>query len=214
MTHSDCATTGNFWDFDFWVPQPTQDSDLLAQLGFIPGLKEILMLRQVHALEHATVWVLSGVAPTAAKPLSRETLPDNETLGGLSTEQGFFLYGQIKAIELRRAVHQALQRLKQGEWHLAIHPRCGTNVSVSLMLTAGFVLGAHLLLPRGPLEQLVGLVLATTTAAQIAPDLGRSAQQYLTTSIPFNLELVDISQTRDFWGRPAYFVRVRWHELQ
>ncbi|MHC5832407.1 MAG: DUF6391 domain-containing protein, partial [Nostoc sp.] len=39
-------------------PQPTQDADLLRQLSFIPGLKEILMLRQVHALEHATVWVL------------------------------------------------------------------------------------------------------------------------------------------------------------
>jgi len=32
---------------------------LTQQLGFLPGLKEILTRRQVHALEHATVWLLT-----------------------------------------------------------------------------------------------------------------------------------------------------------
>ncbi|MGK7877505.1 MAG: DUF6391 domain-containing protein [Xenococcaceae cyanobacterium] len=215
MTNAASANTGNFWDFDFLTPQSTQDTDLLKQLGFVPGLKEILILRQVHALEHATVWVLSETVKASGSQASVNSRQlDNETLGGLSTDQGFYLYGQVNRFDLQRAVLLALQRLTAGEWDLAVHPRCGTNLSVSMLLTAGLCLGVHLLLPRGPLEQLIGLGLAATTAAQLAPDLGSSAQKYLTTSIPFNLEVKDISATSDIWGRPAHFVRVHWRESQ
>ena len=187
--------------FDF-VPYATQDSDLLKQLEFIPGLKEILMLRQVHGLEHATVWVLS------------ESLSggDNQGLGGMSTDRGFYLYGHVNPQQLERAAKIAKTRLTSGEWDLAVHPRCGTNLSVGMMLTAGFALGAHFLLPRGPIEQLIGLGLATTTAATLSPDLGVVAQKYLTTSIPFNLEIDNIQMTQDLWGREAYFVQVSWRE--
>ncbi|MBE9130003.1 MULTISPECIES: DUF6391 domain-containing protein [unclassified Coleofasciculus] len=204
MTHTASAHTGNFWDFEFPVPQATQDTDLLRQLPFVPGLKEILTLRQVHALEHATVWVLGNLAGTSQ--------PDEDTLGGLSTDEGFYLYGQLNLADLRRAVPIALTRLTRGEWDLAVHPRCGTNLSVGMFLTAGLALGAHLLLPRGPIEQLVGFGLATATATQLTPDLGRLAQRYLTTAIPFNLIVEDITATSDIWGRPAHFVRVRWRD--
>jgi hypothetical protein len=222
MTNTASAQTGNFWDFDFVAPQPTQDADLLRQLNFLPGLKEILMLRQVHALEHATVWVLSdlanansahaynGASRTAYSTTTRPS--DNSTLGGLSTDQGFYLYGQVDLAELRRAVPIALLRLTRGEWDLAVHPRCGTNLSVSMVLTAGLALGAHLLLPRGPIEQLIGLGVAAATATQLAPDVGSLAQRYLTTAIPFNLAIEEIMATSDIWGRPSHFVRVRWNE--
>jgi hypothetical protein len=203
----------NFFSFDFTAPQPTQDADLLSQLSFIPGLKEILMLRQVHALEHATVWVL-GESKSAYTPFgtSRSFQVDNELLGGLSTEQGFYLYGEVNIRDLERAVKLALHRLTHGEWDLALHPRCGTNVSVAMLLTAGLAVGMHLLLPRGPIEQLIGLGLAMTTAAEISPDVGALAQKYLTTAIPFNLAIENVTLTRDFWGRQAYFVKVRWLE--
>ncbi len=200
--------------FDF-TPHPAQDSDLLRQLEFIPGLKEILMLRQVHALEHATVWVLSesgNVSDSARRistPPNRQPV-DNALLGGMSTDQGFYLYGRVTQTDLQRAVRVALTRITSGEWDLALHPRCGTNVSVAMMLTAALAVGVHLLLPRGPIEQLLGLGLAATTAAQLAPDMGMQAQKYLTTAIPFNLAVEDIIATRDMWGRSAYFVRVRW----
>lgn len=233
MTTSTQSTIDNFWDFDFYQPQPTQDSDLLKQLGFIPGLKELLMLRQVHALEHATVWVLSEMSEnsayrhsdrerrsTASPAVERQGTvdsknhQDNENLGGMSTERGFYLYGQVNPNHLKQAVRQALQRFKAGEWNLAVHPRCGTNLSVTMMLTTGLALGAHFLFPRGPLEQFLGLVIATTAAAQIAPNLGLSTQKYITTAIPFNLELTNISKTQDFWGRSAYFVELEWRDLQ
>ncbi|ACK64236.1 conserved hypothetical protein [Rippkaea orientalis PCC 8801] len=205
----------NLWEFDFYQPQPTQDSDLLKQLGFVPGLKELLMVRQVHALEHGTVWILSEMAGNSVNSdLEQRQSQDNEMLGGMSTERGFYLYGQVHPRPLEWAVYQALRRFKAGDWNLAVHPRCGTNLSVSILLTSTLALGAHLFLPRGPIEQLMGLVLATTAATQIAPDLGLSAQKYLTTAIPFNLEVTDIRVTQDFWGRRAHFVEVEWRDLQ
>lgn len=189
-------------------PQPTQDADLLKQLSFIPGLKEILTIRQVHALEHATVWVLSE--SQSGQPANVQL--DNELLGGLSTEHGFYLYGEVNISDLRRAIALARHRLTSGEWDLAIHPRCGTNLSVAMLLTTGLAVGVHLLLPFRPIEQLIGLGLAATTAAELAPDLGSIAQRYLTTAIPFNLAIENITRTRDVWGRDAHFVKVGWEE--
>ena len=203
-TTSASGRTGQF-PFDF-APQRTQDADLLRQLNFVPGLKEILALRQVHALEHATVWVLGqSIGATTART-------DNELLGGMSTDQGFYLYGRVNIAQLRQAVREALQRIASGEWDLAVHPRCGTNVSVAMLLTAGLAVGINLALPRGPILQLLGLGAAAAAAAQLAPDVGSLAQRYVTTAIPFNLSVVDITVSHDFWGREAHFVRVRWVE--
>lgn len=204
MTNTASSPTTNFWDFA--APQPTQDADLLNQLNFLPGLKELLMVRQVHALEHATVWVLDERQATTSSP------SDKNSLGGLSTDEGFYLYGQVNTTDLKRAVPTALSRLKTGEWDLAVHPRCGTNLSVGMFLTAGLAIGAHLLLPRSPLEQMLGIGIAAATATQLTPDLGTLAQRYLTTSIPFNLAITDISATSDLWGRAAHFVQVRWQD--
>jgi Domain of unknown function (DUF6391) len=202
----------DFFNSDF-AALTTLDADLVRQLSFIPGLKEILMLRQVHALEHATVWVL-GESKNQPLPIGDFTnsLGDNELLGGLSTEQGFYLYGEVNISQLRRAVTTALHRLTNGEWNLAVHPRCGTNVSVSMLLTAGLTVGVLVLLPFRPIEQMVAFGLAATTASELAPDLGAFAQQYLTTAIPFNLEIESITPTHDTWGREAHFVKVCWRE--
>lgn len=203
-TASASGRTAQF-PFDF-APQRTQDADLLRQLNFVPGLKEVLTLRQVHALEHATVWVLSqSFGATTARA-------DNELLGGMSTDQGFYLYGHVNIAQLRQAVREALQRIASGEWDLAVHPRCGTNLSVAMLLTAGLAVGINLALPRGPILQLLGLGAAAAAAAQLAPDVGSLAQRYVTTAIPFNLSVVDITVSHDFWGREAHFVRVRWVE--
>lgn len=198
------------FDFNLFVPaQPIQDADLLRQLTFVAGLKEILMLRQIHALEHATVWILS--ASHSSTGFNCSTYPlDNAFLGGLSTEKGFYLYGDVNLIDLQRAVRTALRRLTHGEDDLAIHPRCGTNVSVEMLLTATFGLSMHLLLPRGFIEQIIGLAIAATAAAQLAPDLGSLTQKYITTAVPFNLEIENIAATSDEWGRKAHFVAVRW----
>jgi len=191
------------------------DSDLLQQLSFIPGLKDLLMLRQVHALEHATVWILSENASSSRQPPHLgPTRTDNETLGGLSTEKGFYLYGEVAPQQLQRSVLAALHRFRAGEWDLAVHPRCGTNVSVALLLTAGLTLSSHVLLPKDPISQFFGIGVGMSLASSVAPDVGQWAQKYLTTAVPFNLELEQIYQTTDLWGRSANFVQLGWQNLQ
>ncbi|MGL5509529.1 MAG: DUF6391 domain-containing protein [Microcoleaceae cyanobacterium] len=200
-------TDSNFADFPFhleFAPSPHQDQDFLKQLEFIPGLKELLTVRQVHALEHATVWVLNEMNNPNHQP------GDNQRWGGMSTDEGFYLYGQVASGQLEQAVQEALRRLTNGEWNLAVHPRCGTNISVGLMMTAGLAMGINWFLPKGPIIQLMGLGLAATVASQLSPDFGALAQKYLTTAIPFNLEIVEVTTTNDFWGRPSHFVRVQW----
>ena len=200
--------------FDF-APHATQDTELLHQLNFVPGLKEILMVRQVHALEHATVWVLSETMPPAQSttPLSFfSSAAEVNQLGGMSTSEGFYLYGKLETLTLRRAVQQALQRMTQGEWDLAVHPRCGTNLSVGMLMTAGLALGAHFVMPRDPVSQLVGLGAAALTTMQLAPEIGGWVQKYLTTAVPFNLAVADIRSIAEHQGHPAHFVRVQWIE--
>jgi hypothetical protein len=210
-----------FWEhdlIDLVFPAPSQtppvspDADLLKHLGFVPGLKEVLMLRQVHALEHATVWVLSSMSSANRINSSNAAPSDNEQLSGMSTDRGFYLYGQVSTGDLRRAVQIALRRITGGEWDLAIHPRCGTNLSVSMLLTAGLALGMGVVLPRDPIGQLVGLGLAVTTATQLSPNLGDLAQRYITTAIPFNLAVDAIKLAPDPLGRSAHFVQVSWVE--
>ena len=200
----------DIFNSDFVLTSPTQDADLLERLSFVPGLKEILMLRQVHALEHATVWILSESHSSETQKFSEGENIDNQLYSGLSTEEGFYLYGEANISDLRRAVNLALQRLTNGEWNLAVHPRCGTNASVAFVLTAGFALGMHLLLPRGPIEQLIGLSLATTTATELAPDVGTFFQRHITTAIPFNLAVENITLKHDAMARKAYFVKLKW----
>ena len=215
MTNPAFAQNGNFANFDFFQPQPNQDSQILQQLGFIPGLKEILMLRQVHALEHATVWMLSDLERAGANQTDIPTdVNDNETIGGMSTDRGFYLYGEIDPLNIKRAVRLALNRLQQGEWDLALHPRCGTNVSVAMLLTTGAILTTYLLLPKDPLGQLLGLGVTTSAASWLAPDIGMSVQKYLTTSIPFNLKIKEIKKTADMLGHPAHFVGLQWQNSQ
>jgi len=198
-------------ELNFSNVDPHQDSELIQQLGFVPGLKEFLMIRQVHALEHATVWMLSDVVDSKMTKLSTSYLSaDNETIGGLSTEKGFYLYGEINPFKLRKSVNQALTRLQQGEWNLAIHPRCGTNSSVAAMLTAGMAVTAHLTLPRSPFHQMIGLGLAAMTANYLAPDIGIYVQKYITTAIPFNLKVQKITKIKDKSSNSGYFVRLKW----
>ena len=194
---------------NWFVPRDKQDSELLQQYGFIPGFKELLMLRQVHALEHATIWMLGSLK----NHQSFGDTNDDTNIGRLSTERGFFLYGKVNPLQLKKAVKIALTRLQRGEWNLALHPRCGTNASVETLLTTGMILSTHLALPKEPIAQLLGLSVAGLAASCIAPEIGMSAQKYLTTAIPFNLQIQEIDKTIDRWGRPAHFIHLKWQNL-
>jgi len=113
----------------FPATQSTQDVDLIRQL---PLSRAKGNLDAATGSCPQTRWF--GLVGGARLMGAKSSQVDNE-LGGLSTDQGFYLYGQVNTAALERAVRVA-QRLTTGEWHLAVHPRCGTNLSVG-MLAAG-----------------------------------------------------------------------------
>jgi hypothetical protein len=88
----------------------------------------LLRIRRNHALEHATIHLLS------ARPV--RTL-----LVGRSDSRGFYLMGEVPTDDVESAVLQALARLRAGEARLAVHPNCGTNLVTGAALagTASFL---------------------------------------------------------------------------
>lgn len=144
-------------------------------------------IRRNHGLEHATIHFLTQGAP-------------NRKLAGHSDAGGFWLWGNVSAEEVDAAVHQALDRLRQGEHHLALHPNCGTNYLASGMAAglagalAMFGAGRHW---RDKLERLPLAGLFATVALIFAQPLGFKLQERVTTSgNPGELEIVAIKPTR------------------
>ncbi len=132
----------------------------------------LLRLRRNHALEHATIHVLSQHQP-------RTLLVGRSDLGG------FIVYGDIDTDSLRQAVAEAEARLRQGEMALALHPNCGTTYLVAGTLAAGaaFVslLGGRRRRLTDLLARLPVAALASTLAVVLAQPLGLALQQRLTT---------------------------------
>jgi Domain of unknown function (DUF6391) len=173
------------------------------------GWQELLLVRQVHALEHATVWVLGG---TPKRTAYRTVTKDADRLSGRSTATGFYLFGEVTTAALNHAVHKALHRLLTGDGHLAVHPRCGTNLAVNLGLSAGLAMGAHVLLPKEPISQFLGLGGALTLAAQLSGPIGEWMQAHVTTAMPYNLKIRSIQPVAAVSGQVAHFVAVEWRE--
>ena len=138
-------------------------------------------VRRNHALEHATISVL-------ANKMGRDV-----RLVGRATRNGFYLYGDMQADQVRESTIEALQRLRRGETHLAISAMCGTNLAV-----AGLLAGLSSLLAlgnRSRVERIPNVLLASMTAVLVAQPLGRLAQKYLTTHPDLSdTELVAIRQ--------------------
>lgn len=129
----------------------------------------IAHLRRSHALEHATIRILSQ-----RKPHLR--------LIGRTMPEGFYLYGRVETKEVTSAAEEALTRLQAGESDLAIHPQCGTNLAVTGALAGLFSFVAMGGRKRSRLTQLPGVILAATVATILAQPLGPILQKRITTS--------------------------------
>lgn len=124
-------------------------------------------LRQHHAIEHATLYMLAERFPT-------------RTFAGYSDPRGFTIYGPVDEPVLRRAVGEALLRLQGGQSQLALHPNCGTNFATGVVLTT---IGAWVGLSgrRGLLDRLGATLLLVAFAQLAAKPLGMYLQAYTTT---------------------------------
>ena len=149
-------------------------------------------IRRNHALEHATIHVLSGRFP-------------NKSFIGRSDPKGFFLYGDITRDEVRTAVDEALARLRRGDSHLAIHPNCGTNLVTSGLLagSASFfaLIGIGNKNWRQRLERFPMAITFTMIALIIAQPLGKAVQKHITTDgDPGQLEIIEVREMHGIQG--------------
>ncbi|HSR33485.1 MAG TPA: DUF6391 domain-containing protein [Anaerolineae bacterium] len=126
-------------------------------------------VRQNHALEHATIHVLSWRNPYVQ-------------IVGRSTPRGFVIYGPLELQEVASAASEALARLQRGEDYLAVHPRCGTNLVVTSVLAGTSAFVATLGRPRSKLDRLPLALVAATVATIAARPLGQRIQEMVTTT--------------------------------
>lgn len=123
-------------------------------------------IRQNHALEHATITILSERVPTLS-------------VSARSSSDGFIVFGDVDLGELRRASDDALRRLQAGEAELAIHPNCGTNLAVGVSLVT---LGTLLALMSSQVRTRVATAAASSLAGWVAArPVGEYVQRHFTT---------------------------------
>lgn len=123
-------------------------------------------IRQNHALEHATITILSGYIPDLR-------------VSARSSSRGFIVFGDVDLGQLRRALDEALRRLQAGEAELAIHPNCGTNLAVGISLaTVGTLLGLASTRTR---TRVASTAFSSVAGVMAARPLGEFVQKHVTT---------------------------------
>jgi hypothetical protein len=149
-------------------------------------------IRQNHALEHGTVTILSGKVA-------------HLRVSARSHSQGFIIFGVVDLEKVCAAAEEALGRFQAGEAELAIHPNCGTNVAVGLMLTAlSWVLA--LLLPQRRAQASMA-ALGVIGAALLARPVGMLAQRHMTTLPDLRgVRILEVRQ-RSYFGMSAVEVQ-------
>jgi len=158
------------------------------------GLRRFLdALRQNHAMEHATIHVISQRHP-------------HLQLMGRTTPGGFYLYGEAPTTLVASAASEALARLQAGESSLAIHPRCGTNLAVGALVAGAATMLALGRRRRSRWEQAPDILLAITLGLFLAQPLAYSVQERVTTSADVSdVRIAGVTQEW-FAGQAAHYI--------
>jgi hypothetical protein len=146
-------------------------------------------VRRNHALEHATINVLSERF-AHLRLVARSSL------------WGFYIYGDVATDQVVAAAQEGLRRLRAGQRQMAIHPTCGTNLVVAGILagTGAFLAigGLFKKKPEGFFKHLSRLPLAWTAAVVglvLAQPLGPLLQAHVTTQADVgDLHIIDVAR--------------------
>ncbi len=148
-------------------------------------------VKQNHALEHATIVLLSRKYPDVR-------------FAGISFAAGFFVFGDVPTEAILPAAQEALTLLRTTSPELAIHERCGTNLAVTAMVTGLSAMTVARM--RRPFGSVNNVILATMAAMIASRPLGLTVQKYITTQTPNpSMTISDVRQMTVF-GAPAHFV--------
>lgn len=148
-------------------------------------------VKQNHALEHATIVLLSRQFPDVR-------------LAGISFAAGFFVFGDVPTEAILPAAQEALHLLRTSSPEMAVHERCGTNLAVTGILTG--VAAMSVAKMRRPFNSLSNVILASTAALILARPLGLTVQRYVTTQTPSSSMTILGVKPRTFFSTPAHFV--------
>jgi hypothetical protein len=160
----------------------------------------IASTRRNHALEHATIHILSRMRPQT-------------NMAGRSNSRGFVIYGDLSTDTIRDAVVEAIQRMRAGETHLAIHPNCGTNIVTTAVLAAGATLLASAGSRRNPADRIPAGLFGALLGVFAAQFVGNNLQEKVTTCADLGpVEVLGI-QRREMGRRVLHWVSLQ-HDLQ
>lgn len=148
-------------------------------------------VKQNHALEHATIVLLSRQFPDVR-------------LAGISFAAGFFVFGELPTEALLPTAEEALKLLRTTSPEMAIHERCGTNLAVTGILTGLAAMTVAKM--RRPYNSVNNVILASTAALILARPLGLTVQRYVTTQTPNNSMVITGVRALSLFGTPAHFV--------
>src|SRR2546421_2296772 len=148
-------------------------------------------VKQNHALEHATIVLLSKKYPDVR-------------FAGVSFAAGFFVFGDVPSEAILPAAQEALTLLRTTTPELAIHERCGTNLAVAGMLTGLSAMTVARM--RRPFGTANNVILASTAALILARPLGLSVQRHITTKTPNASMVIEKVTPMKLFGTPAHFV--------
>ena len=149
------------------------------------NLSVIDKVRRNHGFEHATIHILSKKYA-------------NLSMVGRSDWNGFTLYGLVDTADVKQAAEEALNRLQQGEAQLAVHPRCGTVLATTGLLTGLAAFLAIALDSSNPRSRfrwgaIPAAILGATFAAVFAQPVGLFLQEnYTVDGNPGNLAIKQI----------------------
>jgi len=148
-------------------------------------------VKQNHALEHATIVLLSRQFPEVR-------------LAGISFAAGFFVFGDIPTEAILPTAAEALKLLRTTSPEMAIHERCGTNLAVTGILTGLAAMAVARM--RRPYNSANNVILASTAALILSRPLGMTVQRYVTTQTPNASMTIEGVRSLNFLGSPAHFV--------